>query len=692
MTSPALLEVDELSVGYATARGRLAAVDRVSFAIGAGSALGLVGESGSGKSTIVLALLGLLGAATSITAKAIRFKGSDLLRAGATIPSGDRIGVVFQDASTALNPALPIGLQIAEPLMVHRRLSRRVAHARAVELIAEVGMRRPAEIARCYPHQLSGGMKQRALIAMALSCEPDLLLLDEPTTALDVTIEAQILDLLEALRLRRGLSFLFVSHNLAVIEHLCDSLAVLYAGRVVEHGPTERIFREPRHPYTKGLLAALPRIDRDRIARLAPIPGELPDIVRPPPGCNFQPRCPFSVSACAEVQMLSAQPDGVLVRCHRVTELEGQSWPADERQVLPRRAAPDGPLIEADHLSKSFRLGGLTSRIELTRGLPRLKPAAALHAVDDVSLAIRPGEILGVVGESGSGKSTLARLLLRLLEADGGALRFKGEPVPRIPPREFRRRTQIVFQNPESSLNPRKRVGEILARPLALFGTRGEEARSIDRLLRLVRLSPAYRDRYPHQLSGGEKQRVSIARAMASQPDILICDEAVSALDVSVQAAILNLFADLRDQLCVAYLFISHDISVIAHVADRVAVMYAGAVVEEGPLDRVLQPPYHPYTEALLSAAPIIGAHERARTRIRLPPERGVRGAGCRFASRCPRRIGTICDEVPPPVREPAPNHRIACHIPIAELAVMEPVLVRNGEMLRSPGGRTLRE
>lgn len=679
MTSPPLLEVDELGVGYATARGWVAAVDCVSFTIGAGRALGLVGESGSGKSTVILALLGLLGSAAKVTAKAITFKGADLLRTGATAPSGDRIGVVFQDASAALNPALTIGLQIAEPLIVHRRLSRSAAIGRAIELLGEVGVRRPAEIARCYPHQLSGGMKQRALIAMALSCEPDLLLLDEPTTALDVTIEAQILDLLETLRLRRGLSLLFVSHNLAIIEHLCDDLAVLYAGRVVEHGRTELIFRQPRHPYTKGLLAALPRIDRVRPTRLAPIPGELPDLTRPLRGCNFQPRCPFSVSTCGQVQVLSAQPDTVLVRCHRTKELERQPWPTDERQAPPRQAAPGGPIIEAEHLSKSFRLGGLASRIDLTHGLPRLKPVEELRAVDDVSLAIRPGEILGVVGESGSGKSTLARLLLRLVAADHGALRFKTEPVPCIPHGEFRRRTQIVFQNPESSLNPRKRVGEILARPLALFGTPRQEGvgRSIDRLLTLVRLSPAYRDRYPHQLSGGEKQRVSIARAMASQPDILICDEAVSALDVSVQAAILNLFADLRDELGVAYLFISHDIAVIAHLADRVAVMYGGTLMEEGPLDRVLQPPYHPYTEALLSAVPLIGVHERTRTRIRLPPERVVLNRGCRFASRCPRRIGNICDEVSPPIREPVPNHRIACHIPIVELVAIDPVLVR---------------
>ena len=677
MTSAPILAVEGLSVSYATARGRLAALDDVSFAIPRGRSLGLVGESGSGKSTVILALLGLLGAGARTGARSAVFMGGDLLGKEAPNRRGDRIGVVFQDPGAVLNPALTVGLQVAEPLMVHRGLTRGAALERAVALLGEVGIHRPAEMARAYPHQLSGGMKQRALIAMALSCEPDLLLLDEPTTALDVTVEAQILDLLQAERERRGLSILFVSHNLGIVERLCDELAVLYAGRIVEQGPTAAIFRQPRHPYTKGLLGALPRLDRDRALRLVPIPGGLPDLTRPPPGCNFEARCPFAVAGCAAPQALLPEPDTVRVRCHRSRELEGKAWPVESASPAQARRAAGEPILEADRLSKTFPLGGILSRLRFEGGLPRLGPPAAVRAVDAVSIAVRSGQVLGVVGESGSGKSTLARLVLRLLEADGGALSYRKRPVARVPDRGFRRHAQIVFQNPESSLNPRKRVSQILARPLALFGVAGgrDLAARIDRLLELVRLPASYRDRYPHQLSGGEKQRVSIARAMASEPEVLVCDEAVSALDVSVQAAILNLFADLRDELGVAYLFISHDISVIAHLADRVAVMYGGALVEEGALAEVLRPPYHPYTEALLSAVPMVGSRERAAQRVRLPAEAAAPGAGCRFAPRCPRRIGTICDAVPPPAHEPAPGHRIACHLPLDQLAALAPAL-----------------
>ncbi|MGE0725897.1 MAG: oligopeptide/dipeptide ABC transporter ATP-binding protein, partial [Alphaproteobacteria bacterium] len=469
--------------------------------------------------------------------------------------------------------------------------------------------------------------------------------------------------------------------NLGIVDRICDALTVLYAGRVVEQGTTDAVLSAPRHPYTRGLLGALPRADRGRVGRLTPIPGGLPDLTRPDPGCNFRPRCPFAVEACAAPQPLRPLADGRSVRCHRAEEAAALPWPADDGPAATRDA-PDSraaALLEVEGLSKRFRLGGMLAGLTFDGARPRLRPPPSVLAVDDVSLQVRRGEVLGLVGESGCGKSTLGRLVLRLIGADGGRIAFAGAEIGPRPPASFRRQAQIVFQNPDSSLNPRKTVAEIIRRPIERFGIArdGSTSDEIDRLLDLVRLSPAYRGRYPHQLSGGEKQRVGIARAVASRPDFLVCDEAVSALDVSVQAAVLNLLADLRDRLGVAYLFISHDIGVIAHIADRIAVMYRGGLVEEGPAAEVLHPPYHPYTEALLSAVPLVGARDRAERRIRLAGDVSTpsTGMGCRFAHRCPRRIGPVCDTVTPPVVEPSPGHRIACHIPPAELAAVPPAL-----------------
>jgi peptide/nickel transport system ATP-binding protein len=654
----ALLDISRLTVAYPTQRGWLQALEDVSLSIAPGEVLGLVGESGSGKSTVVLALLGLLGSAAQVVARHVLFDGEDLLVRAPSL-RGRRIGVVFQDTAAVLNPSMTIGSQVSEPLRVHRGMERRAAWARGTELLAEMGLPRPADLMHCYPHQLSGGMKQRVVIAAALTTEPDLLLLDEPTTALDVTVEAQILDLLDRLRGQYGLSMLLVSHNLGIVDRLCDRVAVLYAGRLAESGPCPAVLRQSGHPYTKGLLAALPRPDRPHAGRLAPIPGGLPDLTQPDPGCNFRPRCAFAAEGCELPQALLG--DGAhRVRCHRVEAVAGLSWPVAEALVPPVPVVP-APLIAGEGLLRRFGGSGVLARLS---GRPR----AGVLAVNDVSIAVGRGEILGLVGESGSGKSTLGRLLLRLQPSDAGVLRFDGQTVADRPDAAFRRRAQIVFQNPDTALNPRQSVGTILSRPLRRFGIArgGALGAEIARLLALVRLPASYAARYPHQLSGGEKQRVGIARALASRPDFLVCDEAVSALDVSVQAAVLNLLRDLRDELGVAYLFISHDIGVIAHIADRVAVMYRGTLVEDGATDDVLQPPYHPYTELLLRSVPVIGGVRQAR----LPgPEEGVADPACKFAGRCPRKLGPVCDTVPPPVQSAAAGHRIRCHIPLGQLA-----------------------
>ena len=660
------LHVEALSVAYATRAGWLQALDGVSLSIPPGGVLGLVGESGSGKSTVVLALLGLLGPSARVDAERLTFDGHDLLRDAAGV-RGRRVGVVFQDAAAALNPALTIGTQVTEPMRTHLRTEHRAAWERGTELLAEMGIPRPAQVMQSYPHQLSGGMKQRVGIATALASEPDLLLLDEPTTALDVTIEAQILSLLDELRARRNLAMLLVSHNLGIVDRLCDSVSVLYAGRLAESGATNEVLHRPRHPYTKGLLAALPRPDRPHAGRLAPIPGGLPDLRALDPGCNFRPRCAFAAAGCELPQVLRGE--GHEVSCHRLDSVADLPWPAE---TPPPAAAPDVPsnvvampLLEAKDLSIRFDTGGWIARL--------LGRADGVLAVDRVSLSIRTGEVVGLVGESGCGKSTLGRLLLRLLPARAGTLRFGGVPIGARPDAAFRRRAQVVFQNPDTSLNPRQTVGAILRRAVHWFTmARGAGAvtAEVDRLLDLVRLPRHYATRYPHQLSGGEKQRVGIARALASRPDFLVCDEAVSALDVSVQAAILNLLRDLRDELGVAYLFISHDIGVIAHIADRIAVMYHGTIVEEGPVDDVLHPPYHPYTELLLSSVPLIGKG-RAGPALTPAAAPGSETVGCKFANRCARRVGPICDNLPPPLQQAGAGHAILCHIPLAQLAAV---------------------
>jgi peptide/nickel transport system ATP-binding protein len=691
MTQSPVLQVSGLTVSYETDSGPLAAVRDVSLVVRRGEAVGLVGESGSGKSTIAAAVLDLLGSGGHLERGRIDFEGSDLRRMGKRERRallGNRIGVVFQDPFTSLNPSLRVGPQIAEPLMQHRGMPRKQAIARARELLAEMGIGHTRDVARAYPHQLSGGMKQRALIAAALACEPALMVLDEPTTALDVTIEAQILDLLEDLRQRHRLSLLFISHNLAVVRRLCDSVSVLYAGQVVEQGPTAALFRHPSHPYTKGLFASLPILhERGRHRRLAPIPGSLPSLVNLPPGCVFHPRCPFAEERCkSETQDLAAFGENRAARCWKSDAVAAKAWPSS-MQGDTGPSESHQPLIEVTRLTKTFSLGGFWDSLRLRRkgerGLPIVHEPRILTAVDRVSLTISPGEVVGLVGESGCGKSTLGRCLLRLIEPTGGEIRFEGSEITKMRRSElqpFRRAAQIIFQNPDSSLNPRMTIGEIVARPVVLFGLASGRAvtRRVGELLELVRLSASYARRYPHQLSGGEKQRVGIARALASEPRFIVCDEAVSALDVSVQAAILNLLTDLRDQLNLAILFISHDLSVVAHLADRIAVMYSGAICEIGPTEEILSPPYHPYTQALLSAIPQVGLAHSAPERIRLPGSVAEPFAGvpqCRFHLRCPMKIGTICETAEPPTIEVSDCHRISCHHRLDTLRQLHSVL-----------------
>jgi len=659
-----VLRVSNLSVAYPAGAGWLRAIDDVSFDVAEGRALGVVGESGSGKSTSALAVLGLLAPEARVESGAAQFKGEslfDLPEAARRNLRGNRISIVFQDPFTSLNPALPVGRQIAEPLVWHKGMDAAAAATEVERLLAEVGIARPREVALAYPHQLSGGMKQRALIATALACSPELLILDEPTTALDVTIEAQILDLLESLRRSRGLSMLYITHNLGVVARICDDVCVLYAGRVVEQGATASVLEAPRHPYTKGLLASLPRVT-ERKHRLAPIAGRFPDLTAPPPGCIFHPRCSFVLDRCkTEPQVLA---DGV--RCWRAAELAGERWRVDEDSIPARVGKGEGALVEVKDLAKTFQLGGMFDgfQVDFSGGFPLKFDPPKVRAVDGVSLSVSPGEVLGLVGESGCGKSTLGRMLVGLIEPSAGEIRIAGGS-----PQSQHRAAQIIFQNPDSSLNPRKTVQSIVGRPLELHDlASGPKVRErVVELLELVRLSAAYLGRYPHQLSGGEKQRVGIARALATSPRFIVCDEAVSALDVSVQAYVLNVLADLRDRLNVAYLFISHDLSVIAHIADRIAVMYRGAIVEDGRTEDVLQPPWHPYTEALLSAIPEVDrAPESKRIRLRGDAvERGEAVKGCRFQHRCPRKIGAICETDTPPVREAAAGHRIACHIEV---------------------------
>jgi peptide/nickel transport system ATP-binding protein len=658
------LDVAHLSIGYRRGHRTARVVDDVSFSIRPGEAYGLVGESGCGKTTVAMSLMRYLpGNAVVDGASRIAFDGADLLAADRdTLRDwrGNRISMVYQNPGSALNPSMTIGAQVAETYRAHGGLARTDALEAAREMLAKVRIPDPAGVLSRYAHQLSGGQQQRVMIAMALSVNPDLLVLDEPTTGLDATVEAEVLDLVESLRAEYRTAVLFISHNLGIVSRLCDRVGVLYAGRLVEQGPSAEVFGEPRHPYTLGLLRAAPRLGRTKKSgMLDAIPGSLPPIGADAPGCAFAPRCALAVDRCrTEAPALEPVAPGREARCFKEAEIHTLVPPA--RADSPATTTESEVLLEISNLTKRYRHG--------TR---------EVTAVSDVSLHLNKGEVFGLVGESGSGKTTLAKCLVGMVDPTEGTIRFDDTELSvrnRRRQRGLRRRIQMVFQNPDTALNPRHSVGRILRRAVALLddgaGSRTARARRAAQLAGSVRLEPRHLEARPAALSGGLKQRVAIARSFAGTPSLVICDEPVSALDVSVQAAILNLLVDLQYSKGVSYLFISHDMAVVRYIADRIGVMYLGQMVETGTTDAVFAPPHHPYTEALISAAPSLDA-ETARERIRLDSGTGtshVPATGCRFEPRCPRSLGDVCRSQEPPWQQSDDGNRYRCHIAPDEL------------------------
>ncbi|HVO89958.1 MAG TPA: ABC transporter ATP-binding protein [Casimicrobiaceae bacterium] len=682
--SEEVLRVAGLCVEYTTRRGKVRAVRDVSFALHRSETFGVVGESGSGKSTLAFAIMGYLSANGAVTAGSIKYQGRELLamsRRELDHLRGARIAMVYQDPMSALNPSITVGDQVAEALLAHESLGRDAARARTRELFAAVNMPDPARIARRYTHQLSGGQQQRVVIAMALACNPDLLIMDEPTTGLDVTTEAQILDLVAALKRRFSSAILYISHNLGVIARVSDRLGVMYAGQMVEQGPVRQVFARQLHPYTAGLLESLPNLDFGRKARsLKLIPGMIPDLNDLPPGCAFAPRCRYVRDRCRqEAPPLVDVGAEHRSRCFfwREQELE-RSASRDAAEVSSLSASAARAPTEATHALLEVR-DLSRDYVDSNKVLGVFGTERVVKALDGVAMSLQRNETLAVVGESGCGKTTLARCIVGLVPPTQGTIAFDGAPLPGVAAersRETRRRLQIVFQNPDSTLNPRRSIGDALRRPLRLFrGLRGSDAtRAALQLLRAVRLDERYLDRLPNQLSGGEKQRVGIARAFATDPDLVVCDEPVSALDVSVQAAILNLLGELQARDRTAYLFISHDMSVVRYLADRVAVLYLGRVCETGPVERVFAAPFHPYTEALLSAVPVPDPDAEVNP-IRLEgpvPSAANPPSGCPFHTRCPRKVGTICEQQVPPARQGADGHIIVCHIALDQLLAMQ--------------------
>jgi peptide/nickel transport system ATP-binding protein len=676
----AVLEVRNVTVSYDTEQGPLHTVRNVSLQIAPGEIYGLVGESGSGKSTLAGAIVRYLPSNGRVTGGQIVLDGVSLLDlspAGVRRMWGAKVTMVHQDPSAAVNPAIIIGEQIAEIARRHLGLSRKEAWAKALEMLDKVRMPDPEAVARRYAHQLSGGQLQRVLIATSLTTNPRLLIMDEPTTALDVTTEAVILDLVRDLLREYNTGVLYITHNLGVVARLCHRVGVLYAGELMEQGSLHDVFKQMLHPYTLALLGCVPRVDVDkRDIALSTIPGYIPRPNHLPAGCIFAPRCSMAEDACRAVRppLVEGAPQH-LTACRRWEELRtSPNLFAVQQKTRDYDQRAAGPVVlEARHIKKYFPASelGLMALWQVKRPV--------VHAVDDMSVRVRGRFTMGLVGESGCGKTTFARCIAGLEVATSGEMELEGVRLPSAVARRgpmTLKKIQMVFQNPDASLNPQYTAGQSVARPLELLGNIPKKAvnKHVRELFQAVNLPEDYIRRLPHELSGGEKQRVAIARAFASDPTVMICDEPVSSLDVSVQASLMNLLVDLQESKGTSYLFISHDLAAVRHLSDWIAVVYLGRIWEIGSAHDVFAPPYHPYTEALLSAMPVPDPDAQAEG-IRLQgsvPSAVNIPSGCRFHTRCPRKIGLICEREEPPVREGPNSHQIVCHIPLAELLAMQ--------------------
>ncbi len=688
MSEP-ILEISNLHISFFTKIGEIPAVMDFSMKVMPGECMGLVGESGCGKSTVALAIMRDLPGIGRITGGSIRFRGRDMAElspAELRGVRGSKIAMVYQEPMARLTPAMRIESQLMEVPMILEKLSKEVARARALDMVKAVKLPDPERIMAAYPHQLSGGQQQRIVIAMALLSKPALLLLDEPTTALDVTVEASIVQLVKELGHRFGTSMIFVSHNLGLIRETCDRITVMYSGEAVETGGIDEVFGRMRHPYTQGLFRsiALPGTDKNA-APLVAIPGQLPLPHERPPGCNFGPRCAYFEKGRCDVGNIAmtavAGDQRHESRCLRIGEIDWNAPPKGRQTHEP--VQPGEPVLVIDHLRKHYQVA---ANEIFGRGERR-----TVKANEDISLEARAAETVAIVGESGCGKSTLAKVLLGLETASGGTVKLAGRDIEGTSVDKRDAATvssiQMVFQNPFDTLNPSHTVGSQIMRTLEKFGIGASTAERRNRMLELldlVKLPRAFEHRMPRQLSGGQKQRIGVARAFAGRPRVVIADEPMSALDVSVQAAVTELLMDIQRSSRNTMVFISHDLSLVRYLSDRVVVMYLGYVVEHGTTDQIFEPPYHPYTEALLSAIPIA---DTRYTKRRVLLEGDIPSAtnpppGCPFQTRCPRKSqvpGNLCETRLPPLKDVGGNHTIRCHLPDDVFAGMEPVIVKAG-------------